>query len=409
MAACGSDDEGPRSDDAGAAAGEPVDDLQQRVATIIREYDAQGIHRTGTPGDQACARWLRDVVRDMGVECELEGMPFERIDAAECYVELDGERFDGVPIYDGPLGPVDGVVGVLGEPCDAVATLGLTEIPPGSAGGADFHDYRRQTSHAGIVAVTGGSRWNVPAGLALCNAESYTQPYGPPAVQVGTEALPALRAAVDGRSTVRLVSHGARTPTEVFNTVARVAGRDPSLPPLVVMTPRSGWWQCASERGGGIAVWTEMVRALVAAEPARATELVASTGHELGHYGLDHFVEQRRELLRGAVAWIHLGANFGAAVGGSILYQASDEELRRLGLELLSEEGVTPAQETPTEERPLGEARNVFDGGGRFVSILGGNGLFHHPADRWPEAVDLPLTTAVARAMARVAVELTRA
>ena len=50
------------------------------------------------------------------------------------------------------------------------------------------------------------------------------------------------------------------------------------------------------------------------------------------------------------------------------------------------------ANETPIGTRPYGEARNIFDGGGRFVSILGGNQLFHHPADRWPEAVDLQST-----------------
>ncbi|MDX1385563.1 MAG: hypothetical protein R3190_18065, partial [Thermoanaerobaculia bacterium] len=178
--------------------------------------------------------------------------------------------------------------------------------------------------------------------------------------------------------------------------------------PLVVMTPRSGWWRCASERAGGIAVWLETLRALAAATPARTTELVASTGHELGHYGLDHYLESRQAWLGDAVAWIHLGANFGAAVGGAILFQSSDEEMRSLALSRLAERGVEPAQETPPGQRPLGEARNVFDGGGRYISILGSNGLFHHPDDRWPDAVDVALTARVARAVADVAVELTR-
>jgi hypothetical protein len=30
----------------------------------------------------------------------------------------------------------------------------------------------------------------------------------------------------------------------------------------------------------------------------------------------------------------------------------------------------------------------VHRGGGRYVSIIGGNGLFHNPDDRGPQAVD---------------------
>jgi hypothetical protein len=58
----------------------------------------------------------------------------------------------------------------------------------------------------------------------------------------------------------------------------------------------------------------------------------------------------------------------------------------------LKQNGLTPAAVTPIGQRPLGGARNVYDGQCRYVSILRGNGLFHHPADRWPDAVDLEVT-----------------
>ena len=40
-----------------------------------------------------------------------------------------------------------------------------------------------------------------------------------------------------------------------FNVETKVAGSQPRLSPLVVMTPKSSWWQSTAERGGGIAVW----------------------------------------------------------------------------------------------------------------------------------------------------------
>jgi hypothetical protein len=40
-----------------------------------------------------------------------------------------------------------------------------------------------------------------------------------------------------------------------------------SLAPVVVITPRSGWWACASERGPGIAAFIELARAAATASP----------------------------------------------------------------------------------------------------------------------------------------------
>src|SRR5439155_1695418 len=60
----------------------------------------------------------------------------------------------------------------------------------------------------------------------------------------------------------QVVAHVVRTPAAATNVVASLRGADPELPPLIVMTPRSGRYWCASERGGGIACWLEVMRAL---------------------------------------------------------------------------------------------------------------------------------------------------
>ena len=94
--------------------------------------------------------------------------------------------------------------------------------------------------------------------------------------------------------------------------VAEVAGRDGTLDPVVVITPRSGWWRCAAERGGGLACWLEAIRAMAEARPARRVQFLASSGHELGHLGLDEFLLANPRLVGTAYAWVHLGANIGA-------------------------------------------------------------------------------------------------
>ena len=153
-----------------------------------------------------------------------------------------------------------------------------------------------------------------------------------------------------------------------------------------------------------------MIRGMAAAPaPRRTTVFLASTGHELGHYGLAEFLRTRSRLVRGAAAWIHLGANFGAAAGGDPRLQASTAGLQDRALDALRRFGEGPVRRHPAGEAPAGEARHIHDGGGNYLSIVGANGLFHHPADRWPDAVDVDRIARYARAFTDVGLQLANA
>jgi hypothetical protein len=203
-----------------------------------------------------------------------------------------------------------------------------------------------------------------------------------------------------------LAAHAERTRALAFNVVTRVSGADKSAAPLVVMTPRSGWWWCSSERGGGLACWLEIMRAVRDARPVRDVLFVASSGHELGHLGLDAFMERRPGLVREAKAWIHLGANIGAAQGPANNLQASDDEMEAMMDAAMTGAGLRIDRRLPRGAVPLGEALNVHHGGGRYISIIGRNDLFHNPADRGPEVVDLNVIERFAKAFALVATAL---
>ena len=154
------------------------------------------------------------------------------------------------------------------------------------------------------------------------------------------------------------------------------------------MTPKSGWWTCTSERGGGITIWLNAMRYLSKNQPNRNVIFTANTGHELSHLGLDHFLEKNSSLAKDAFAWVHLGANF-AAKEGQVLWQASTNEYMEKGLEQLKTLNLEEIISWPVSSRPLGEARNIYDRGGQFISLLGSNPLFHHPDDIWPHSIDL--------------------
>jgi hypothetical protein len=58
---------------------------------------------------------------------------------------------------------------------------------------------------------------------------------------------------------------------------------------------------------------------------------------------------------------------------------------------------------------PRGEGENVHRGGGRYISIIGNNDLFHNTIDRGVDAVDLNVIERFARAFAMATTSLASA
>jgi len=379
------------------------DSVSARAAAAIQAFDAQGFHRTATDVDRNSGQWLADNAKRAGGDATLESFDVSRVDVRGAFVEAENRRAEGLPFFDGGLTDAAGITGRVGPP-EAKLPFALVVIDSAgiSSEGRSIQALRKSTVHRGIVAVTEGAH----AGLSTSNAVDFHTPYGLPVLQISTEDHLWLRDLTSRGLPIRFVCDATRTPSQASNVIARVQGRQADLPPVVVMTPRSGWFHCASERGGGIACWLEAIRAVAAAKPARSLVAIASSGHELGHFGLDAFLAKQPELIKGAAAWIHLGANIGAA-GGAARLQASDDAIMAMADEALAKSGARIAARVPRGTRPGGEARNIHDGGGRYISLLGSGPFFHNVEDRWPAAVDLAAVNRFSEAFAALAVHLT--
>lgn len=376
-----------------------------RAAEVIRDYDLQGPHRTGTAVDSASAHWLVDQLRRSGVQSRLEGFSIRRIEPHHCFLEVDGRCISGVPLYDAGCTTSAGVGGTLGD-FESVSDIAMLSIAQGDELLREASSplvRARQSHHRGIVLIAHSSR----PGLALLNAESFLSPSGPPMLHVTNAESDWLKQCADRRLPARLVVPCTRVSTQAYNVIGFVRGQRSDLAPLVIMTPRSGWWNCASERGGGIVAWLESARAVSLERPARNVFLVATTAHELGMIGLDAFLASRPHLAKDAHAWIHFGASIGA-LGQSNLVQASDSALIELAREALGAQGLNIDALAPANASPGGEVRRIYGSGGRYISLLADNPLFHLSGDRWPEAVDINSVARQATAFASLAVHLTR-
>jgi len=369
--------------------------LADRVSEVVREYDAQGWHRTGTEADAASASWLAERAVNLGVRAELESFPLDRVQPLTAYIEVGGRKAVGIPLFDCGYTDADGIRGHLSL-ANEDGDIGLVELPVGGEP-TQFVELRSAERHRVIVAAIRPN--GAAAGPALRNAGRFGSPFGPPVLQVAYEDLPWLTEAATRRSEAVAVVHTRRVPSRSFNVFARVPGKDSSLPLGWVMTPRSGWWNCAGERGGGIACWLEAMRALATEPPERDVFFIASAGHELGHFGLLRFLERRPNVIAQSSGWVHLGANIGAAPNPANVIGASDDAFEQALADALADEGMIPALRTPRGNVPNGESREIHLAGGRYVSLVGRNQLFHQESDRYPQAIDADAIAAISRAV----------
>ena len=382
------------------------DEGKARTVAWLTAWDSQASHRTGASGDEAGAVWLAREAASFGIDVATEPFELNRLDPLTCYLELDGERISAVPAFDAPPTGADGVTGTLSLNDHDNAIL-VAELSPRSVYTGEYEGLRRNAAHRALVIVCSGAR----PGMGLLNAEGFRHPYGAPTIHVSSEASATVLASAARAAPARVVAESQYVRVAARNVVIILRGYRRFSPPVVVMTPRSSWWQSTAERGGGLVCWLEALRALIAAPPACDVIFTANSGHELGHLGLEDFMARRpgweRPISDGGATWIHFGANIGAVEGELSLLSGTDD-LRQLTEIELGRVGQAPDVVAPKTLMPSGETRDIHRAGGRYVTLVGSNPLFHLPEDRWPHAVGADAVTRIAAAAAALVVKLTR-
>ncbi|MEE2785141.1 MAG: hypothetical protein VYE04_17385 [Pseudomonadota bacterium] len=340
--------------------------------------------RTGSPGDRATDQWLVAELSSLGLSPTISEYPFNQLNVRSSWIEVGTVRIPAVPMYDTADMQVD---------FSARAGKDLLILP---CAPQDHHPStsavlraRSQSHVKAIIAMS--SAETVAPGLALVNSESFTKPVHLPVLQVGSENSHMLNSALEKQAPIRCHLHIEREQTVATNVEVRIAGEKPDYAPWIVMTPKSSWWTSTAERIGGIVVWLALARAFSQRSPQHPVIFTANSGHELSHLGMQHFLKTNADWVAGAAGWLHLGANFAARGGRAQLQASAQADLDAL-VRALAENGIHNCTQTPIGNRPFGEARNVHDQAGRYISIIGSNEWFHHPGDRYPKSVDTEQT-----------------
>ena len=289
-------------------------------------------------------------------------------------------------------------MGCVGSPAKIV----LSEVKRSGCGNDAVQVAGESAGHRVLVAVTVGQG----PGLLAMNPVAFWEPLGPPVLQVDSEVQAQLSVHAERGSEAHLVASVTGTEAESLNVVGRLKGTGGRLHPLIVMTPHPGWWDCASERGGCLAFWLEVMHTLGGAGSRRGVIFVATGAHEPGLHGFDAFLERSPGLVEDVSAWVHFGANIGAAQGPCVRFSATDDELERLTKSALGEAGTNPAEAVPDSTTAGAESQAVARRGGRVAAMVGGNALFHLESDRWPKSVDVGAVSGFATAFGGVNLQL---
>jgi hypothetical protein len=396
---------------AGMSAGAAADPLAGAAlyADVVR-YDGLGEHRTGTAGDLATSDWLDGELRAAGYRVERQGFAIGVFELASAAVTIGNTRLDGFPIWTpqageatGPLStqPRPGAVAVLSFPPGTGAALGVSEA---------YRQPIRAAIEAGAVAVVAITE-NALGELVAFNGPANLAPWTVPVVAVAGRDGPGLQKAAAAGVIAHVSLKGRMRPGASDNLVARRPGPGK---PLIISTPKSGWFHCAGERGSGIAIWLGLARRL-AQSADRNLVFMAASGHEFDGYGGHLFAERLAPPPAEARGWVHIGANVAAydfaLKDGQIVRQPGPQAGRLLAVSEallpVARQAFAgqPGYATPSDidvDRAPGEIAEYQRRGYRpLVGIVGLHPLHHTRRDR-ADVTGPEMLEPVARGLAAV-------
>lgn len=388
----------PVASRANAVKAEPP--LIQSVDADLRRYIGFGNKQSGGPGDQACGDWLESELGRAGYAIERQSfsVPWFNTQRAELISGDVRAAIRPQPIVrptgsDGITGPIIRVdaQGLSSRPLDNA--IALVDLPFGRWSSIFWDQVRIPVK----AAMAGGAKacvivTNGPSGKVIALNTDGRQPLyeQPMALLAPNDAAPFYAAAHRGEAASLYVTGkgGRRSAFNLVGKLDRGRGRW-----LVVSTPRSGWFTCAGERGGGIAAWLHIARWASKALPDCDLAFVCNSGHEYQHLGAEELLQKAAPKPDKTAFWLHLGANLAArdwhdVVGPRKPLRGTDSQRYLVVSPALLPIARTifaglAGLESPyrSDELSAGELSNIIAAGYQQVAGIFGNHRFHHVED----------------------------
>lgn len=370
-------------------------------AALIRQdlerYIGFGEKRSGGAGDNACGDWMEQSLADLGFETQRQSFSAPFFEPRNCTLSAEGGEAHvwAQPIVvptppeglTAPLVRVDAQGQTSHALSGAIALIDLAHARWSSMFWSGVADPVRAAFAAGAracVIITNG-----PSGKIIAlNTDGRDPLYEAPIALLAPKDAAPFLAAAHTASSGRLTLTGVKGRRPAFNLMGRLdrgAGRW-----LAVSTPRSGWFTCAGERGGGVAAFLHMARWATRHAPGHDLLFVCNSGHEYQYLGAEELLRDHAPPPEQTDFWLHLGANLAArdwhdSVGGLQPLPGTDSQRY-----LVVSPSLLPAARASfsglaglsapysSDELSAGELSNVLAAGYRNVAGVFGVHRYHH-------------------------------
>lgn len=390
-----------------AARGDDAIFTAERLFADVKAYAEAGNKQSGGVGDRWAADWAARRLVAAGFAVERQSFDVPWFETATCELTLGDRK---ITLSAQPLAVSTGLGGTeaplrLAEVSDRLdGAIAVVRLPYRRWSSLLDRAVRDPLSDAlargavAVILVTTG-----PTGEALLLNAPADAPLSskPLALLAPRLAAPVIEAARQGRPAT-LVLNGKGGSRVAENVVARRVREGRRW--LVVSTPRSGWTDCAGERGPGFAIWLALAAWMPRAFPDHSLLFVCNSGHEYENLGASHVVEKLGPPPDETDFWLHLGANVATRdyqePPGRLLPLPSADPFRFL---MTSPAYVERARTIfkghaglemayPSGEGTAGELSEVVKAGYRHhAGIFGAHRHHHAPTDRLDVVAPEPL------------------
>jgi hypothetical protein len=340
--------------------------LEAKLFADVVAYGSRSSHRTGTVDDEATIEWFQSILRADGAKIQVDTWSFPQW-TATWTAELDGEQIDSLPLF-----------------YETTGNFGAAAI--------DFV----ATEHPGGL-LTVKNRHALPSTVAADRATMF---------------VPGRLA--DRVKDIRAQIIGARINLGNSANVLASYGCEFSDAQVLIATPLSGWFQCASERGTGIAVARYVARTL--AEHGYRVAFLGTSGHELFNIGLEHYLANN---VVEAPVIVHVGASVGARSPYSAFDEMQDEVVLSDSVYVRSNQADRGAalaacgfhHRTVTNDPKLwiGEGTRWCTQNRPLLSVAGMSHWFHTPQDTAEVSTHPALLARVAQALLEDTIQMLEA
>ena len=354
------------------------------MSEMLLQLASFGIRRTGSAGEERTRDWIASALASSGYRLLSTAFSSETLLDPAVTIELSGETYEGFLQWMPPIsppaplegnvrlslpddaGPGDCVVCAMPGPFSAYWTDALeAEVQAAAHHGATAYLMCTETPSGSIFAY---NRSVTSSDLAI------------PVILYARRDHEQFLAAAQRKHETRLSLSVTRTSVSGVSLIGARPGKSAGL---VISTPMTGWFGSVAERAPGIILARQLAEAY--AKASFPVWIVASSGHEIGHLGMQQVLGALAPSPEEVRLWIHLGASLGATA------QDEDYPLKSVhfrmatpGIEDLVDEAFGPMGLSPLDPAQMrnGETGDVLSAG--YKDVLGLTGVaatFHTPVD----------------------------